>query len=353
MAEDEKSVEVKTSADSETSKTEKSDKKSAKPRRLARFSRKSRGDASPLTLAERRKNLYLALVAVAVGVLVFIGIFGVLIYKYKSDSPMVYAVARVVPYPIMKVGNGFVTYREYLFEVASVKHYYENQPGQDGKTTIDFKTADGKEKLKEVKSKVIDQLKNDEVARQLIAKNKITVSQKDINDQIKQITDSAGGADKVKDVLAKYYGWTLDDLKLKVKFQLAKQKLQEKIGSDETLNAQYKAKAKDVLDKVKAGGDFGDLAKQYSEDSSAANGGDLGFLPKGQTVPEFETAMFALQPGQVSDLVKTKYGYHIIKVIEKKDDTVHVAHILIKTPDFDQYLAGQVAKTKITTYLHN
>ena len=350
MAEDEKQVEVKTSADSEA-KTEKSDKKTAKPKRLARFARKSKGDVAPATLAERRKLLYLGLAAVVAGVVVFIGIFGVLVYKYKSDSPMVYAVAKVVPYPVIKVNNGFVSYREYLFEVASVKKYYENQPGQDGKTTIDFKTADGKEKLKEVKAKVMEQLKSDEVARQLIAKQKITVSKKDIDDQIKQITDSAGGPDKVKDVLAKYYGWTLDDLKVKVKFQIAKQKLQEKIGNDDTLNAQYKAKAQDVLDKVKAGGDFGDLAKQYSEDSSAANGGDLGFLPKGQTVPEFETAMFALQPGQVSDLVKTKYGYHIIKVIEKKDDTVHAAHILIKTPDFEQYLADQVTKAKISTYL--
>ena len=266
MTEEDKSVEVKTQSTSEDTKTDKTDKSGSGRSRLSRLG----GRAGSSTPAGRKRSMYLALAAIATGLAVFVGLFGVLIYKYKSDSPMVYAVSKVVPYPVMRVNNAYVSYREYLFEVASVKHYYENQPGQDGKTVVDFKTTEGKAKLVEVKNKVIEQLKNDSVARQLITKNKIAVSKKEIDDQIAQITQSAGGTDKVKDVLAKYYGWTLADLRTKVEFQLAQQKLQESIGKDETLNAQYKSKAQDVLSKVKAGGDFAELAKQFSEDSSAA-----------------------------------------------------------------------------------
>jgi peptidyl-prolyl cis-trans isomerase D len=88
-------------------------------------------------------------------------------------------------------------------------------------------------------------------------------------------------------------------------------------------DAAVKAKAEDVLKQVKApGADFAALAKKYSEDdANAKNGGDLDFFGKGRMVPAFDTAAFALEPGQISDLVKTEYGYHIIKVTDKKAGT--------------------------------
>jgi peptidyl-prolyl cis-trans isomerase D len=82
---------------------------------------------------------------------------------------------------------------------------------------------------------------------------------------------------------------------------------------------EVKKRAEDVLAKAKAGADFAALAKQYSEDdSNAKNGGDLGLFGRGAMVKEFEDAVFAMQPGQISDLVKTQYGYHIIQLEEKK-----------------------------------
>ncbi|HET8945809.1 MAG TPA: peptidyl-prolyl cis-trans isomerase [Candidatus Polarisedimenticolia bacterium] len=82
--------------------------------------------------------------------------------------------------------------------------------------------------------------------------------------------------------------------------------------------AKIEAKAKDVLKRVKAGEDFAALAKKFSEDSTAANGGDLNFFGRGQMVKEFEEAAFALPVGGTSDLVKTTYGWHIIKVTDTR-----------------------------------
>ncbi len=79
-----------------------------------------------------------------------------------------------------------------------------------------------------------------------------------------------------------------------------------------------RAKAQDILKQVKAGGNFAELAKKYSEDpGSAQNGGELPPFGRGQMVPEFEKAAFAQNPGQISDLVQTSYGFHIIQTEEK------------------------------------
>jgi len=89
-------------------------------------------------------------------------------------------------------------------------------------------------------------------------------------------------------------------------------------GADEKARAAARTKAEDVLARVKKGEDFEKLAKQVSEDpGSAAKGGDLGLFARGHMVPAFDAAAFALEPGTVSDVVETPFGFHVIKVEEK------------------------------------
>jgi len=109
-------------------------------------------------------------------------------------------------------------------------------------------------------------------------------------------------------------------------------------------DAAVKAKAEDILKQAKSGADFAELAKKYSEDeASAKNGGDLDYFGRGRMVPEFDQAVFAMEPGQISDLVKTQYGYHIIKLIDKKNAATRPLQ------DVRQQIVDQLAYEKAQT----
>jgi len=113
-----------------------------------------------------------------------------------------------------------------------------------------------------------------------------------------------------------YYNSHLSDYKVENRVHV-EHILFKTIGKTDAEIAVIRKQAEDVLAKAKHGANFEDLAKKYSEDdSSKPKGGDLGWIVEGQTVPEFQAAAFSLPNGSISDLVKTQYGFHIIKVID-------------------------------------
>jgi foldase protein PrsA len=107
---------------------------------------------------------------------------------------------------------------------------------------------------------------------------------------------------------------------VKVSHILSKFNIPEGQELNEAIKKEAKDKISEVQKQLSDGGDFAELAKKYSEDTvSAPNGGDIGFINAGQTVPEFEEVAFALETGEYSEIVETYYGYHLITVTERNE----------------------------------
>ena len=118
------------------------------------------------------------------------------------------------------------------------------------------------------------------------------------------------------DALRAYYNSHIDEYKVENRVHV-EHILFKTVGKTDAEIAEIRQKAEDVLKKAKSGANFEDLAKKFSEDDGTKpKGGDLGWIVEGQTVPEFQQAAFTLPKGSLSDLVKTQYGFHIIKVLD-------------------------------------
>ena len=189
----------------------------------------------------------------------------------------------------------------------------------------------------------LDTLITKNLINQEVEKEKITVSSKEIDAELQELIDSYGGEETFEQQLTSS-GLTQDDIKEDIEVNLKIEKLLEpqiEITEEEmqtyfdenkdsfAQTKQVKAShilvedeetAKEIKEKLDNGEDFAELAKEYSTDTaSAESGGDLGFFGEGSMVAEFEEAAFSMKVDEISDPVKSDYGYHIIKVTDTKE----------------------------------
>jgi peptidyl-prolyl cis-trans isomerase C len=140
------------------------------------------------------------------------------------------------------------------------------------------------------------------------------------------IEDIAAGITVSDDEISEFYNENQERMKPPLEIRARHILIGLDPGADEAGRKGARREIERLLDEARRGADFATLAEAHSDDGSALQGGDLGFFGRGQMVAPFEAAAFALEPGEISDVVETQFGYHIIKVEERRGGGVLAQH---------------------------
>ncbi|MCK5656193.1 MAG: peptidylprolyl isomerase [Syntrophobacteria bacterium] len=166
----------------------------------------------------------------------------------------------------------------------------------------------------------------------------------------KLLDDQIGGKSVVSEKESRaYYDSNLESFKKSEQVRASHILIKVDPGADEAKKAEARTKIESLQAKLKNGEDFGALAKEYSEGPSGPKGGDLGFFGRGQMVKPFEETAFTMKPGQVSGMVETRFGYHLIMVIERTPEST-LSYEEVKDR-LEQYLKQQKAQETIAAYV--
>jgi peptidyl-prolyl cis-trans isomerase SurA len=224
-----------------------------------------------------------------------------------------------------------------------------------------FSGEEREERLSELRKKVIDSLIEDLLLEQEAERLGMKVSAREIDDAVEDVKKQNNLDDEGLRAALKREGLTYEQYRLQIKRQIEKsrvigQQVRSKVNVTEKDILDYyernqrlfmrdaevkvshilfvvpekassaeieriRGQASEVLDMARRGRDFAELAKRYSQDASAKESGSLGFFKRGQLLPAFEEAAFSLKKGEISNLVRTPYGFHIIKVDDIKEAT--------------------------------
>lgn len=307
---------------------------------------------------------------VTLGLLVAVGVGVYRAYAQTASDGFTLAVARLLRLPAAKVNGQSITYLQYAEDMRAIRQFRAAQGGEAEVTD------------EALSDQVILRLASNILVAEAAERYNVSVEEKDMEEAVEALLLNKNEAyatetdaqkrpalreqalRQVNSELQTLYGWSLDEYRWRVlKFLVLVKKVEEKIQQDPPLRQESKNKAVEVLAQIKAGADFSALAAQYGTDGTASRGGDLGWFSKGRMVPEFEQAVFGLKKGELSEVVESRFGYHIIKLVDKRtvknkdakgkiisQEEVQASHILFR-PDMQKYLDSALLSSNYYLYI--
>jgi len=287
--------------------------------------------------------------------------FGFGLYRYGWNGGVTQVVTKVLPYPAAIVEGRVIRYSEYQEDLTVLERFYEAERGRAAPGSV-FPTQE------ELKKRVLDRLIKDELAYALAERYGAVVSSEDVKDTydstiLEQTSlDTSSGKARAEaraaETLEELYGLRPSQFKTRVLHPfLIRQKLEAAIRADEALNVEKRKKAEMALAELLSGKEFKGVALAYSEDPGVtANGGDRGMIGRGLLAPEVETAAFALKDGETSGVVKSQFGFHVLRVTERQEKDgettkVHLYEILVQPIQLDDYLEAQKKTASIIIFV--
>lgn len=282
-------------------------------------------------------------------------LIAVLIYGFGVNNRLTKFTSKYIPYPAAIVNyKSFITVNDLDNNLQSIKRFYENQDFSQIGMRVDFSTDEGKKRLKIREKQLLNKMIEDKAIEILSQKNGVRITADLVDQNVQRKLDEYGTEEATRENLSRLYGWTMDDFKKKVvRPGLYSEELEKLIISQN--KKEFSGAAREKIEKAKkeldGKKDFSEVAKLYSEGSTARDGGELGWFKKDQLISEVSVVAFSLNKGQRSDIIESALGYHIIEVEDKKtegnEEMVKVKQIFTRKKSFADWLGEQIKNMKI------
>ncbi len=279
-------------------------------------------------------------------------IFNYGLKTYNWTSPTVRAIVKVLPFSAMKVNRYSYSYYDYLTDWNTIQKFMIDNGQVEGMDELSLK--------QEILRSALEVL----IIEVIADRYDVSLTDEDYAETWKLVlgvdepTESDWQAfDKnLQDV----YGWDRETYEKRVIHLYAlSEKVTEKINNDESLDTNKVAKTtiEEIFQRLQAGEDFATLAQTYSDDPSASEGGDLGWFTAETMVPEFVEQIITLEKGQVSEIFKTRYGYHIVRLDDTRQNELgaieyKAAHIIKLFASIDDFISEEKNKASIEVYIN-
>jgi parvulin-like peptidyl-prolyl isomerase len=297
-------------------------------------------------------------ILILLGIIIIVILFAIIIFTYvfRVDSPAVSSVRSLFRLPAITVDGKWISIAELEENTASIKRFYEEQDFSQYGIRIDFDTDNGKKRLQLQERKMINKLIEDIVIAQLAKEWGITISEEAVKDAMNRPMNEMDSKQEVESRLERLYGWSLDDFGKKVvKKQLLRDKVAAQFNQKNSITDELNAKIHLAKKELDDGRDFADVAKKYSEGSSASAGGIMGWFAQGQLQDEIGKEIFTMDSGQYTDVIETPLGLHIVNVDEVSEvdgqKIIHISQIVVKRKTLANFLDEEIRKRDVKVFL--
>ena len=287
--------------------------------------------------------------------LIFVGL--AISFNFLAKNKIINQTATVIPYPVATVGTQVITYKKLTSELKAVEHFYENQDFSQLGFRVDFSTNDGKKRLKVKEKNILGKLIENAVIKKEAQKRGIDLTPAIVDEEVDRKLREYGLEDNLKNKLKKLYDWNLNDFKENiVEPDMYRNKLFAQLRNTDPSYAVSKKKIEKAKSELDEGVDFSSVAKKYSMGKGAQEGGKLGWFTANQMVPEVAKVVFRMNKNQVSKVIESSLGFHIVKVEDYKTENgvtiVKISQIFIRTKSFSEWLSELEKKQKIFMFLN-
>lgn len=286
----------------------------------------------------------------AIVVIFFISIVVFITYFFNDDSILSQSMRRIMPVPAATINHThWVSSAAVDDNLRALQHQYDNPQISESGLRVDFSTPDGEKRLLIRKKDILNKMVEDQAIMILAKDRGITIKSSDAHSELEELFSATDENNSAADQIQEVYNWDTDTFIDRIVLSSMYSKaLEQWFYENNTADPSLEDKIREAKKELDDQRQFTDVVNKYSQEGSKMNEGEMGWFAPQQLMEEISSTAFVMQDGDISDVIETPIGYHIIRMNEHKDaedeipELVHLSQIFVAKKTFGQWLEEQM-----------